>query len=56
VYGSLDALKQRSILRPDFVDRLLASQRDEHAAYYGDLVWVLSMLELWLGEHGVGLA
>jgi asparagine synthase (glutamine-hydrolysing) len=56
VYGSLDALKQRSILRPDFVDRLLASQREEHAAYYGDLVWVLAMLELWLGEHAVGLA
>jgi asparagine synthase (glutamine-hydrolysing) len=55
VYGSLDALKQRAILRPEFIDQLLASQRDEHAAYYGDLVWVLSMLELWLSEHGVGL-
>jgi asparagine synthase (glutamine-hydrolysing) len=53
VYGSLDALKARGILRPDFIDRLCASHRDEHAAYYGDLVWVLAMLELWLAEHGV---
>jgi len=55
VYGSLDALKQRAILKPAFIEQLLASQRDEHAAYYGDLVWVLSMLELWLSEHGVGV-
>jgi asparagine synthase (glutamine-hydrolysing) len=55
VYGSLEALKGRGILRPDFIDRLCTSQRDEHAAYYGDLVWVLAMLELWLSEHGVGL-
>jgi asparagine synthase (glutamine-hydrolysing) len=55
VYGSLEALKGRGVVRPDFIDRLCASQRDEHAAYYGDLVWVLSMLELWLTEHGVTL-
>jgi asparagine synthase (glutamine-hydrolysing) len=53
VYGSLEALKQRGILQPAFIDRVCASQRDEHAAYYGDLVWVLAMLELWLVEHGV---
>jgi asparagine synthase (glutamine-hydrolysing) len=53
VYGSLDALKRRGIMRSDFIDRLCASQRDEHAAYYGDLVWVLAMLELWLAGHGV---
>lgn len=51
VYGSLDALKARGIFLPGFIDRLVASQRDEHAAYYGDLVWVLAMLELWLTEH-----
>jgi asparagine synthase (glutamine-hydrolysing) len=55
VYGSLEALKGRGILRPDFIDRLCASQRDEHAAYYGDLVWVLAILELWLTEHRVSL-
>jgi asparagine synthase (glutamine-hydrolysing) len=55
VYGSLDALKRRGIFLPEFLDRLVASQRDEHAAYYGDLVWVLAMLELWLAEHGESL-
>jgi asparagine synthase (glutamine-hydrolysing) len=55
VYGSLDALKRRGVLRPAFLDGLIASQRQEHAAYYGDLVWLLAMLELWLAEHGVGL-
>ena len=55
IHGSLDAFRQRGIVRPDFIDRLLASHRDEHAAYYGGLVWVLAMLELWLSEHGVSV-
>jgi asparagine synthase (glutamine-hydrolysing) len=55
VYGSLNALKGRGILQPAFLDKLIASQRDEHAAYYGDLVWLLAMLDLWLAEHDVGL-
>ena len=48
---SLGALKQRRLLRADFIDRALALHAQEHASYYGELVWVLMVLELWLAAH-----
>lgn len=51
-YGSLEQLKQREILRGEYIDRLIALHRDDHAAYYGEFIWVLMMLELWLASHG----
>ena len=48
---SLEALKQRRLIRADFIDRALALHAQEHASYYGELVWVLMVLELWLVAH-----
>jgi asparagine synthase (glutamine-hydrolysing) len=53
IHDSLAALEKRGIFQPAFVRKLLASHRDEHAAYYGGLVWVLAMLEVWMQEQGV---
>lgn len=44
---ALHSLKARRIVRPDFIDRALELHRDVHAAYYGELVWILMVLELW---------
>jgi asparagine synthase (glutamine-hydrolysing) len=44
---SIDALKARRIFEPAFLDRVLSLHRDVHAAYYGELVWILMVLELW---------
>jgi asparagine synthase (glutamine-hydrolysing) len=30
----------------------LRLHRDQHADYYGEFIWILLMLELWLTEHG----
>lgn len=49
---SLQRLKGRGWLRPEFIDRLIDLQSGGHAAYYGELVWVLMMLDLWLDSHG----
>lgn len=46
-YDSLASLKPRGIVRPEFVDDLIATHRSGHAAYYGTMIWVLMMLELW---------
>ncbi len=46
-YDSLESLKLRGIVRPEFVDDLIATHRTGHAAYYGTMIWVLMMLELW---------
>jgi asparagine synthase (glutamine-hydrolysing) len=48
---SLEALKERRLIRPDFIDRVLALHAEQHASYYGELVWVLVVLELWLAAH-----
>lgn len=50
-YDSLLALKNRAYLRPAFIDRAMELHRSGHASYYGELVWVLMMLELWLEQH-----
>jgi asparagine synthase (glutamine-hydrolysing) len=48
---ALASLRKRHIFKPDFLDGLLRTQLHEHAAYYGTLVWILMMLELWFQEH-----
>lgn len=45
---SLRAIANRGIVRPDFVDELLKHQLAKAPGYYGELVWVLMMLEQWL--------
>ena len=44
---SLADLKKRGIVRPGFIDELTGMRVDQHAAYYGTMVWVLMMLEQW---------
>lgn len=53
-FSSLESLKQRGIVRPAFIDQLRADLLSDHATYYGELVWVLMMLEQWLQGHARG--
>lgn len=46
--GSLDGLALRGIVRPDLVDDLFSSRLQEHPGYYGEMIWILMMLEQWL--------
>ena len=48
---SLAGLEQRRILRPRFGDELLGVLLPSHPRYYGELVWILMMLEQWLHAH-----
>jgi asparagine synthase (glutamine-hydrolysing) len=50
---SMDSLKERRLVRADYIDSLMRRHREEHAAYYGEFLWVLMMLELWLDSRGV---
>jgi len=47
---SLDSLRGRGIVRADFIDRLVKEYLPQHPGYYGELVWILMMLEQWLGR------
>ncbi len=52
IYSLLGALKQRGIVRADFLDRLIAQHQHGHASYFGYAIWDLAMLEAWLQAHG----
>ncbi len=51
-YDSLTSLKNRHYFNAEFIDHVIALHRHGHASYYGELVWILTILELWMTEHG----
>jgi asparagine synthase (glutamine-hydrolysing) len=52
---ALDGLRQRRIVRPEFVGSVLSSHLQAHPAYYGTMIWVLMMLELWFRSRATSL-
>ncbi len=48
---SLNDLRSRHIVRSDFLDRLIRLHDEDHAAYYGVLIWVFVQLEQWFKAH-----
>lgn len=50
-YDSLLKLKQRGYIRPEFIDKTIQMHQSEHAAYYGELVWIFTVFELWMSSH-----
>lgn len=50
-YDNLLKLKSRGLIRPEFIDKAITMHQSEHAAYYGELVWILTVFELWLSSH-----
>ena len=48
---SLDGLASRNVVRPGFIRSLFEQRLPEHPGYYGEMVWILTMLELWLRAH-----
>ena len=53
VNRSMQSLRERKLVRADYIDSLMRRHKDEHAAYYGEFLWVLMMLELWLDSRSV---
>jgi asparagine synthase (glutamine-hydrolysing) len=45
---SLESLASRGVVRVDFVQTLLKQHLPAHPGYYGEMVWILMMLEQWL--------
>ena len=48
---SIDRLVERGIIRGAFRNDLFSTRLSEHAGYYGEMVWILMMLEQWLTAH-----
>jgi asparagine synthase (glutamine-hydrolysing) len=51
---SLHSLAGRGIVRPEFITALLEEHLPAHPGYYGEMVWILMMLEQWLQGRGTG--
>jgi asparagine synthase (glutamine-hydrolysing) len=54
VEDTLRSLNRRNIVEAVFLRSLLADLLPAHPAYYGELVWILMMLEQWLQQHAPG--
>lgn len=52
---SLNSLADRGIVNAAFVRSLLDTRLAEHPGYYGEMVWILMMLEQWLRRHAPSL-
>ena len=48
---SLRSLATRGIVRPAFIEALLNTHLPAHPGYFGEMVWILMMLEQWLRSH-----
>jgi len=49
---SLNQLKQRNIIKAEFIDEALKIYQSGHSGYYGELIWIMLILELWLEQLG----
>lgn len=49
---SLRSLAHRGIVQPAFIDVLLREHLTAHPGYYGEMVWILMMLEQWMRRDG----
>lgn len=49
--ASLSSLGSRGVVREDFTRKLWADLLPQHPGYYGEMVWILMMLEQWFQHH-----
>ena len=50
---SVLGLRDRGWFRPAFLNQLFERHLPTHPAYFGDLVWILMVLALWLEAHDI---
>ena len=51
VNDNMNCLKNRDIFLSSFIENLIDTHRSGHASYYGNMIWVLLLYELWMQEH-----
>lgn len=51
VMDNLSALRDRRFIQPEFIDRLMTDHLAQHAGYYGEMAWILVMLEQWFTKQ-----
>ena len=51
VMPRIDQFRRRDILRDGFIDDMLDKHRNEHATYFGNMLWLIAVLENWLASN-----
>jgi asparagine synthase (glutamine-hydrolysing) len=51
---ALGSFRSRGIVRPGFIDDLINIHLPAHPGYYGEMVWILMMMEFWMRSHEGG--
>ncbi|MGR8930593.1 MAG: asparagine synthetase B family protein [Gammaproteobacteria bacterium] len=51
-YDAINGLKKRGYFNSTFLDHAVHMHQSIHASYYGELIWILMMLELWFVGKG----
>ena len=49
--AALERLVERGFIRRELLRDLFSTRLSEHSGFYGEMVWVLMMLEHWLEHH-----
>ena len=49
--NTLNAFKKRNIVKDSLIDTALNAHQNVHAGYFGELIWILVVLELWLQKY-----
>jgi len=53
-HESLSSLADRGVLQASFVKPLMETRLAEHPGYFGEMVWILTVMEQWLRHHAPG--
>ncbi len=56
IMPKVDAFRSRGILQDTFVDDMLRRHQQEHAAFYGNMIWLIAVLENWLTANADDIA
>lgn len=52
-HATLEKLKPRRIFREDFIESAVAKHQSGHSGYYGELIWIMVVLELWMESRNL---
>lgn len=50
-HEALSGFKARGIVAPTFIDDLINTHLPAHPGYYGEMAWILMMMEFWLRDQ-----
>lgn len=50
-FESLHAFQQRGVVKPGFIKELWNQHDTNHATYFGEMIWVIMMLEFWMAKR-----